>query len=189
MAKIYLFIIGIINIIKTFFENAGGLANFCTIFLFGLFVIGKLWVIWRNRSLYNENIKYIEASNKEEFNKQFVLEKEGQEVIEISSPEGIYDINIYEVKLSENGKLQKDKKISKLYEDNINHPLRLNVDKAVYIRTDLPCGAPKYMVEIKKYDYSVVTAFLGYNGKVGGVELIDVKIKRNIMWWLYYLCR
>jgi len=59
MPIIYAFIIGTINMVKEFFENAGGLANFCTFFLFVLFVIGKLWVIWRNRKLYNENIEYI----------------------------------------------------------------------------------------------------------------------------------
>lgn len=42
-----------------FFLDASGIANFCTIILFVLFIIGKIWRLQRNRSLYNENFQYM----------------------------------------------------------------------------------------------------------------------------------
>jgi hypothetical protein len=31
-----------------FFSDAGAIANFCTVLLFVIFVIGKLWILFRN---------------------------------------------------------------------------------------------------------------------------------------------
>lgn len=78
--------------------------------------------------------------------------------------------------------------ISAKNEDNIYHPLKLNKNEAVYIRTDLPCGAPCYQIQITKFDYVKIIAELGSNGKVGGVSLVNCKTKYGIRSFLYYLC-
>ena len=179
------------NRIGYFFENASGIANFCTILLFVIFVIGKIWILFRNRNLYDENFEYLMVAVTDEFDRQFILEVNAQEAIKISSPDGIYDIKIRDIlERDENtGKIAKSESISKSQEDNIQHPLKLNKNEAVYIRTDLPCGRPNYQIEITKYDYTKITAELGVNGKVGGFTLVNQKIKRGPRSWFYYLCQ
>ncbi|WP_296117091.1 hypothetical protein [uncultured Eubacterium sp.] len=191
MEKELICILLIFNRIGHFFENVSGIANFCTILLFVIFVIGKIWILFRNRNLYDENFEYrmIEASD--EFNREFVLEVDAQEVIKISSPDGIYDIKIRHIleRDEKTGNIAKSQLISKSREDNIQHPLRLNKNEDIYIRTDLPGGMPKYQIEITKYDYTKITAELCVNGKVGGFTLVNQKIKRGFRSWLYYLCQ
>lgn len=176
-----------INKIRDWFEKASSYANFCTLFLFVIFVIGKIWILRRNKDLYEEKINYLVVDADEEFNRQFLLG--GKEAIEVSSPEGIYDINVYEIKKWNKNytKVKKKKPIGKILEDNIQHPLKLNKDEKVYIRTDLPETVPTYQVEIIKYDYSKITIALSSNGKVGGLAN-NAKIERGLKSYLYYLC-
>ena len=191
MEKELICILLIFNRIGHFFENASGIANFCTILLFVIFVIGKIWILFRNRSLYDENFEYQRVEAADEFNRQFILDANAQEIIKISSPDGIYDIKIRHIleKDEKTGKRTKFESISRSQEDNIQHPLKLNKNEAVYIRTDLPCGRPKYQIEITKYDYTKIIAELGGNGKAGGLALVNQKIKRGFRSWLYYLCQ
>lgn len=170
------------------FAGASALANFCTIILFLIFVVGKIWILLRNKSLYVENFNYLLVDGEKEFNRQYLLG--GREVIEISSPDGIYDLNIYRIE-QWNKKYTKVKKrslVDKSCEDNIRHPLKLNKNEKVYIRTDLPCGPALYQIEIIKYDYTKFTAALGYNGKVGGVVMVHAKTHYGLKSLLYYLC-
>lgn len=196
--KIVLFILLIFILLNfkrigSFFESevASGMANFCTILLFIIFVIGKIWILFRNRSLYDENFEYRMVEGEDEFNRQFILNRYAQEIIKISSPDGIYDIKIRHIleKDEKTGKITKLELISKSQEDNIQHPLKLNKNEAVYIRTDLPGGMPKYQIEITKYDYTKIIAELGENGKVGGFTLINQKIERGFRSLFYYLCQ
>ena len=191
MEKTIICILLVFNRIGHSFENASGIANFCTILLFVIFVIGKIWILFRNRNLYDENFEYLVVAVTDEFDRQFILDANAQEAIKISSPEGIYDIKIRDIleRDEKTGKIAKSELISKSQEDNIQHPLKLNKNEAVYIRTDLPCGMPKYQIEITKYDYTKITAELGVNGKVGGLVLVNQKIKRGFRSWLYYLCQ
>ena len=86
----------LINKMIDWFAGASALANFCTIILFLIFVVGKSWILIRNKRLYMWKIFIIPSQDEsEEFNKQFLLG--GQEVIEISSPDGIYDLNVYTI--------------------------------------------------------------------------------------------
>ena len=174
--------------VVSWFGGASALANFCTIILFMIFVVGKIWILIRNKSLYVENFNYSIADESEEFNKQFLLG--GQEVIEISSPDGIYDLNVYTIEKwgRRYSKVKKRTLVDKKCEDNIQHPLKLNKNEKVYIRTDLPCGPALYQIEIIKYDYTRFTAALGYNGKVGGVVMINAKTHYGLKSLLYYLC-
>ncbi len=191
MEKTIICILLVFNRIGHFFENASGIANFCTILLFVIFVIGKIWILFRNRNLYDENFEYLMVAVTDEFDRQFILDANAQEAIKISSLEGIYDIKIRDIleRDEKTGNIAKSESISKSQEDNIQHPLKLNKNEAVYIRTDLPCGMPKYQIEITKYDYTKITAELGANGKVGGLALVNQKIKRGFRSWLYYLCQ
>lgn len=169
MQKISTIFFLFINDICDFFNNASGFANFCTIILFVLFVLGKIWILHRNRSLYNENFEYMIVDKNQEFNRQFLLGE--NETIKISSPDGIYDIRAYSLYYTNSGKIKR-RRIDACLEDNIQHPLRLNKNEPVYIRIDLPCGAPNYQLEIIKYDYVKLTVDLASNGKVGGVSVI-----------------
>lgn len=189
MSRIILGLCLISNFIKDIFgsENASVISNFCTIILFLLFVIGKIWILLRNKNLYNENFKYKVLKKRKEYNRQFLLGK--QDIIAISSPDGIYDINIFSIKRNKNAKICKRIKIPAKMEDGIQHPLKLNKNEKVYVKTDLPCGMPNYQIEIVKYDYVKIVAELGINGKEGGFELNNVKIKHGIRSFLYYLCK
>ena len=185
-----LVIMTVLSQLRKGFEDAGWLANFCTILLFAVFIVGKIWILWRNKSLYSDNIEYVSFTEREEeYNKQYILEEDGQDVIRISSPDGIYDLNIYTVRTRKSGKLRKGEKVDSSKEDNLHHPLKLNKNEPIYIRTDLPCGRAKYIIEIRKYDYTVLETVLATNGKVGGISLFNKKIKRNLRSWLYYLCQ
>ena len=177
----------VIDKIGDWFARASSYANFCTLFLFLLFVIGKIWILQRNKNLYKEKLNYLIVDVEEEFDRQFLLGE--METIEISSPDGIYDINVYEIKKWNKNytKIKNKKLIDKKYEDNIQHPLKLNKDEKVYIRIDLPEGPPVYQVEIIKYDYSKITIALSSNGKVGGL-VNNAKTKRGLRSYLYYLC-
>ena len=174
-----------------FFENIGWLTNLITILLFIIFVVGKVWVIIRDRSLYDEIYECVQVDENAEFNRQFILDKDGQEVIAISSPKGIYDIKIYKIttRNSQSGEIQSKEEIPANMEDNIRHPIMLNKNEKVYIRTDLPCGVPKFQLEIIRYDYVKVQVELGHNGKVGGVSLVNQKTKPSVKRWMYYLCQ
>lgn len=187
MTRVILILTTILNQIGAFFSNAGAIANFCTLLLFAIFVVGKTWVLIRNRNLYVENFEYMQADAEEWFNKQFLLGE--QDVIKISSPEGIYDIKIYHIEYGKDANVVKRSLITEEKEDGIQHPLKLNKNEAVYIRADLPCGMPNYQVEITKYDYVKITVDLGYNGKVGGLSLVNTKINYGIKSFLYYLCQ
>lgn len=190
MFYIGVFLTDIFKKTKQVFIEASWIANFSTILLFVIFVIGKIWILWRNRALYDDNIEYISVQNAEdEYNHQYILDEGECDVIKISSVDGIYDLNVYEVKLTPKGKYKKGKKVDSRYEDNICHPLKLNKNEAVYIRTKFGGIVPRYMIEIKKYDYTVITAILCMNGKVGGISLLNQKVKRNPLSWLYYLCK
>lgn len=190
MICIGVFLTEILEKIKIVFTEAGWIANFSTILLFVIFVIGKIWILWRNRSLYDDNIEYIPMQDaEEEYNRQYILDEGECDVIKIYSIDGIYDLNVYEVKLTPKGKYKKGKKVDSCHEDNICHPLKLNKSEAVYIRTRFEGIVSRHMIEIKKYDYTVITAILCMNGKVGGIVLQDQKIKRNLRSWLYYLCK
>lgn len=79
--------------------------------------------------------------------------------------------------------------VSEEKEDNIIHPLKLNKGEVVHIVTDLPCGMPNYQVEVVKYDYVKIISELGYNGKVGGLTLVNLKVKFGIRSLLYYICQ
>lgn len=188
MNKMILILITTINQVGKFFGDASAFANFCTILLFVIFVIGKIWILFRNRSLYNENFEYLMVDESEEFNCQFMLG--GQDTIKLSSPDGIYDVKIYKIieRNKKGTRVTKRELISAKNEDNIYHPLKLNKNEAVYIRTDLPCGAPCYQIQITKFDYVKIIAELGSNGKVGGVSLVNRKTKYGIRSFLYYLC-
>lgn len=146
MNKMILILITTINQVGQFFGDANAFANFCTILLFVIFVIGKIWILFRNRSLYNENFKYLMVDESEEFDRQFMLG--GQDTIKLSSPDGIYDVKIYKIieRNKKGTRVIKRKLISAEKEDNIYHPLKLNKNEAVYIRTDLPCGVPCYQI-------------------------------------------
>lgn len=72
MNKMILILITTINQVGKFFGDASAFANFCTILLFVIFVIGKIWILFRNRSLYNENFEYLMVDESEEFNCQFM---------------------------------------------------------------------------------------------------------------------
>lgn len=95
MNKMILILITTINQVGNFFGDASAFANFCTILLFVIFVIGKIWILFRNRSLYNENFEYLMVDESEEFDRQFMLG--GQDTIKLSSPDGIYDVKIYKI--------------------------------------------------------------------------------------------
>ncbi|RHQ88777.1 hypothetical protein [Clostridium sp. AF21-20LB] len=185
MQKIGIIVILLFNHINYFFTNASGLANFCTIILFVLFVIGKIWILKRNMPLYNENFEYILVDKDEEFNRQFLLGE--KETIKLSSPDGIYDIIVYVLNRTEKGK-PKRTRISSALEDGIQHPLKLNKNEPVYLRMDLPCGMPDYQLEIIKYDYVKLIVELGANGKVGGIW-VNVKVRCGVRSLLYYLCQ
>lgn len=186
--KILIIISDTLGFIFSWFEGAGAVANFCTIILFVLFVIGKLWILIRCKNLYVENFQYRSIKEEQEFDRQFLLG--GQEAIEISSPEGIYDIKVYMIlERNQNGKVVKKKLIPSEKEDNICHPLKLNRNEKVHIITELPCGAPLYQIVIVKYDYVKIISELGYNGKVGGLSLVNKKVKHGIRSFLYYLCK
>ena len=196
--KIVIFILLIFILVNfkrigSFFVSdiASGIANFCTILLFIIFVIGIIWILFRNRSLYDENFEYLMVAVNDEFDRQFILNANAQEAIKNSSPDGIYDIKIrYILERDEKTRnITKSKSILKNQEDNIQHPLKLNKNEAVYIRTDLPGGMPKYQIEIIKYDYTKITAELGENGKVGGFTLVNQKIERGFRSLFYYLCQ
>ena len=188
MNKMILILITTINQVGNFFGDASAFANFCTILLFVIFVIGKIWILFRNRSLYNENFEYLMVDESEEFDRQFMLG--GQDTIKLSSPDGIYDVKIYKIieRSKKGSRVIKRELISAEKEDNICHPLKLNKNEAVYIRTDLPCGTPCYQIQITKFDYVKIIAELGSNGKVGGVSLVNCKTKYGIRSFLYYLC-
>lgn len=182
--------IKILGVIKSFFVDAGWFANFCTILLFVVFIVGKIWILWRNRSIYSDNIEYISCTGEQEqYGTEYILDEDGHDILKIYSPEGIYDLTAYETKITKHGKLKKGKRIEKKYKENMQHPLKLNKNEPVYIRINLSCGAPHYMIEIKKYDYSILAAAIGYDGRDGGVLLTDKKVKRNLRSWLYYLCQ
>ena len=135
--------------------------------------------------LYNENFEYILVDKDEEFNRQFLLG--GSETIKLCSPDGIYDIIIYTLDYTEQGKIKR-KRISSDLEDGIQHPLKLNKNESVYLKLDLPCGMPSHQIEIIKYDYVKLTVELVANGKVGGVSAL-VKVKYSFGSLLYYLCQ
>ena len=186
MQKIIVITTSLINHISLLFvANASGFANFCTIILFILFVIGKIWILKRNMPLYNENFEYILIDKDEEFNQQFLLG--GNETIKLYSPDGIYDIIVYTLDYTEQGKINR-KRISSDLEDGIQHPLKLNKNEPVYLKLDLPCGMPNYQIEIIKYDYVKLTVELVANGKVGGVSAL-VKVRYGFRSLLYYLCQ
>ena len=196
--KIVIFILLIFILVNfkrigSFFGSdiASGIANFCTILLFIIFVIGIIWILFRNRSLYDENFEYLMVAVNDEFDRQFILNANAQEAIKNSSPDGLYDIKIrYILERDEKTRnITKSKSILKNQEDNIQHPLKLNKNEAVYIRPDLPGGMPKYQIEIIKYDYTKITAELGENGKVGGFTLVNQKIERGFRSLFYYLCQ
>lgn len=178
-----------VNQIDNNFRAMSGVANFCTISLFFIFVVGKIWVLMRNRSLYNENFEHMVVASSEEFEKQFVLDENSQDTIKISSSDGIFDVKIYEIEEIVKRKVVKKRKIADKIEDGIIHPLKLNKNEAVYIRTNLPCGWPNYQIEITKYDYVKIVTELGNNGKVGGITLENLKIRYGIRSFLYYLCK
>lgn len=169
-------------------EDASAVANFCTILLFVLFVIGKVWILIRGRNLYDENFEYSTITEEQEFKRQFLIGRD--EAIAISSPDGIYDVKVYEVlKRDKNGKVIRKRLIPSEKEDNIRHPLKLNKNETVHIITDLPCGMPVYQVEVIKYDYVKIISELGYNGKIGGLSLVNLKVKYGIRSFLYYMCK
>ena len=185
MQKLGIIMILFFNHINYIFTNASGLANFCTIILFILFVIGKIWILKRNMPLYNENFEYILVDKDEEFNRQFLLGE--NETVKLSSPDGIYDIIVYALDYTEKGRLKRTR-ISSALEDGIQHPLKLNKNEPVYLRMDLSCGMPDYQLEILKYDYVKLIVELGTNGKAGGIW-VNVKVRYGARSLLYYLCQ
>ena len=66
MFYICVFLTDIFEKTKQVFTEAGWIANFSTILLFVIFVIGKIWILWRNRALYDDNIEYISVQNAED---------------------------------------------------------------------------------------------------------------------------
>lgn len=177
-----------VNNVHDWFEAASPWANFCTLFLFLIFVVGKIWILKRNKDLYEDRIdEHIEKEDKD-YNRQFLLG--GKQIVKISSPEGIYDINVYKIEKwnKTNTKVKKKKVVDKDQEDNIQHPLKLNKNDEVYIKTDLAETLPLFQVEIIKYDYTKIILELAENGKVGGLA-DNKKVKWGLKSYLYYLCK
>lgn len=168
-------------------NDLGPISTFCTLTLFVLFWGGKIWTHVRSKELYNVKVEIIDPEDNEEFNKQIVLGE--SQVIKISSPDGIYDIILYDI-IGRKRNLKAIKKpVSKTIEDYMVHPYKLDRDEAFYIWIDLPCGMPNYSIKIVQYDYVTMTAELGENGKVGGLCLNGRKIKRGLRGVLYDICK
>lgn len=159
------------------------ISSIATLILFILYFIGRIWAINKNKKmLYEEfTLDYLSETSGIKKNE---YDLGGNDLLTISSAQGLNWIKLYEVEYCD--KKNKFKCISK--EPVINHKL-LSVNEKMYIKTLVPCGIPRYMIKFERTDYIVGRFYIGFNGKYGGLSMVDYKSKPTLKGYLYYICK
>lgn len=173
---------------KLNWELIGQLSSLITLFLFVIYIIGRLWTINIKRKLNYEHFKML---NVDEENKicNFIDPNKlcdlGEDELNIfSSDLHINKFKIYEIEYI-NGRYEKwvlKSKVPRYIYKN------LNANESLYIKMNTPCGGPsKYLIEYIRYDYVKVSYIPSYNGFSEDVSKYKFKSKMTLRGYLYYL--
>lgn len=165
------------------FQVVSNISSVITLFLFIIYIIGRIWAINKSKKICYEEIKleYIKECNIEG---KKIYDLGGNSLIKIISEQGISWIKIYKLSYDEkNNKLIWDNKKTVL--DNTFNP----VDKEIYLKINVPCGIPTYRIEYERFDYIKDSFNISLNNEYGGIYKSDFKRKVSLKGYMYFFCK
>ncbi|MBU3133405.1 hypothetical protein KPL40_13180 [Clostridium gasigenes] len=165
------------------FQVISNLSSLVTLFLFLLYIIGRIWTINKNKKLSFEDFK-LDYSVNDNLDRRNQYELSGDELITIKSSQGLNWIEVYEVYFDN----KKNEVGLKSKKPVISHKL-LNINEEMYIKTYVPCGIPCYRIIYQRFDYIVESFDIGMDGKYGGLYKNNFSRKLTLKSYLYYLCK
>ena len=155
-------------------------SSIVTLFLFILYIIGRIWNIAINIKYLYEKIEVTGVYTGDE-NIDFIYIN-GSEILKLESEEYLNWIKVYRVK-------HDDGKIVKRKMRPIKTILNVNRNEPIYFGFEIPEGMPNTMIEYQRADYIIGSFIVGYDGSGRGYTAKDYSFRNTLRTYLYYLVK